>query len=92
MAAGTSLLAGPEFDEPVPLNIDSQAAIHLSQNPEFQKRTKHVAVKYHRVRQEQANKIVSVSYVQTEQNVAAILTEGVFATVLEKNLPRIGFY
>ena len=80
------------IEKPVALNIDNQAAIHLSQNPEFHKRTKHVAVKYHRVRQEQANKIVSVSYVPTEENVADILTKGVTAAVLEKNLPRIGFY
>ena len=42
---------GLRIDKSVALNIDNQAPIHLSQNPEFHKRTKHVAVKHHRVRQ-----------------------------------------
>lgn len=83
---------GQLIDKPTALMIDNQSALNLARNPEFHKRTKHVGVKYHRVRHEQANKVVTVTYVPTEQNIADVLTKAVTAAVMEKNLPRIGFY
>lgn len=68
------------------LQVDNQAAIALSKNPEFHRSTKHVGVRYHRIRQEQQNKVVSVDYVPTEDNAADILTKGVSSKVLERVL------
>lgn len=72
------------------IHIDNQAAISLSRNPEFHRRTKHVGIRYHRVRQEQELGTANVVYVPTEKNVSDILTKGVTACVLDRILPMIG--
>lgn len=43
------------------LKIDNQAAIAMSKNPEFHRRTKHIGVRFHRIRQEQKAGNVTVS-------------------------------
>jgi hypothetical protein len=39
--------------EAIVVKVDNQAALNLSRNAEFHKRTKYISVKYHRIRQEQ---------------------------------------
>jgi hypothetical protein len=51
---------------PIPILWDNQGAIRLIKNPEFNQRTKHIAVKYHFVRHQQLNGNIEVSYVPTE--------------------------
>ena len=77
---------GQELIEATPMRVDNQAAISLSKNPEFHKRTKHVGIRYHRIRQEQDNKVVAVEYVPTESNPADILTKGVSSETLSRCL------
>lgn len=60
---------------PVPLLSDSQSAIKLIKNPEFHQRTKHIDVKFHFVRDQQANGTISVQYVPTEDQLADALTK-----------------
>ena len=66
--------------------MDNVAAIHLSRNPEFHRRTKHVGVKYHRVRQEQRLGTLTVTYVKSEENAADCLTKAVDAVALGRGL------
>ena len=75
-----------------PIRVDNQAAIALSKNPEFHKRTKHVGIRYHRIRQEQENKVVLVDYVPTEENPADILTKGVSSETLDRCLRLINVF
>ena len=77
---------GYENQEPTVIRTDNQAAIHLSRNPEFHRRTKHVGIRYHRVRQEQEQGTGDVKYVQTDMNPSDCLTKGVSSGVLDKNL------
>ena len=77
---------GIEQTGPTPIYVDNRAAIALSRNPEFHKRTKHVGAKYHRVRQEQLNGIVTVNYVPTDDNVSDMMTKAVTSKTLERNL------
>ena len=74
-----------QVDDANPIRVDNQAAIHLSQNPEFHRRTKHVGIKYHRIPQEQDMKVVSVEYVQTDQNPADMLTKADSRITLDRN-------
>ena len=82
---------GLEVDDATPIRVDNQAAIHLSLNPEFHRRTKHVGIRYHRIRQEQDMKVVSVEYVQTDQNPADMLTKAVPRITLDRNRSQLNF-
>ncbi|KAK2579958.1 hypothetical protein KPH14_007638 [Odynerus spinipes] len=61
--------------QPTNLKVDNQAAIAMSKNPEIHRRTKHIGVRYHRVRQEQEAGNVNVVYVSTQEQIADILTK-----------------
>jgi hypothetical protein len=77
---------GVKPNGPTPINVDNQAAIALSKNPEFHKRTKYIGVRYHRVREEQDAGNVVIQYVPTESNPADMLTKSLGGTLLERNL------
>lgn len=67
---------GLEQEEETELKVDNQAAIALSKNPEFHKRSKHIGVRFHRIRQEQEAGNVIVTYIPTDEQVADLLTKG----------------
>ena len=75
-----------DVSEPTQINVDNQAAIALSKNPEFHKRTKHIGIRYHRIRQEQENGTVIVNYVPTEVNPADLLTKSLGGNELKRKL------
>ena len=60
---------------PTLLKSDNQAAIRLVRNPEFHKRTKHVDIKYHVIRDHFTHQRLQVAYVPTADNVADLLTK-----------------
>ena len=69
-------------DEAVKIYEDNQGSIALAKNPEFHKRTKHIDIRYHYVRELVEDKKVEVFYVSTDDNPADLFT---------KNLGRIKF-
>ena len=77
---------GLDISKPTPINCDNQASIALAKNPEFHKRTKHVGIRYHRVRQEQEIGTVIVKYVPTDQNPADMLTKALNGKDLHREL------
>ena len=72
------------------LFVDNQAVIAMSKNPEFHKRTKHIGVRYHRVRQEQESGNVRVEYVQSEEQLADFLTKSLPGPMIKQTLESIG--
>ena len=64
------------------MNEDNQGAIELSRNPRFHKRTKHIDVAYHFVREKVNDKSIKVSYCPTDQ---------MLADIMMKRLPRQTF-
>lgn len=60
----------------VPLLIDNQSAIALIKNPEHHERTKHIAVRYHFIRDSFEANLIEPEYVPTGDQVADILTKG----------------
>ena len=54
---------------------DNVGCIAMSSNPVFHKRTKHIAIKYHFVRERVESGEVNVKYVPTNQQLADILTK-----------------
>lgn len=66
---------GCKCDKPTTLYVDNQSAIRLIRNPEFHKRTKHIDIKYHYVREKVENHEIEVVFVPTEAQLADVFTK-----------------
>jgi hypothetical protein len=64
----------------VELHGDNQGALALAENPEFHQRTKHIATKYHYLRDRVEKGRIELFYVSTEDMVADGLTKPLGAT------------
>lgn len=62
--------------------MDNMSAIRLVKNPEFHKRTKHIDVRYHFIREKFNDGLFKLEHVSTDEMIADILT---------KALPKIRF-
>ena len=60
---------------PVDLRVDNKGAISLTENPEFHRRTKHIEVRYHWIREKVESNEIHVSYVSTKDMIADGLTK-----------------
>ncbi|KAJ0388685.1 hypothetical protein P43SY_010840 [Pythium insidiosum] len=66
---------------------DNQGAIALAKNPEFHKRTKHIDIRYHFVRESVETGNIELQYCSTQDMLADLLTKPIAAT---RGLRRIG--
>ncbi|KAJ9481429.1 hypothetical protein VN97_g12048 [Penicillium thymicola] len=78
------------LDKPVVINADNTGAIALAKNPEYHARTKHIAVRYHFLRQETSSGSVVLQYVATQQQAADGLTKPLGATAFRRFVDQIG--
>lgn len=66
-----------DIDEPISgpttLYIDNQSAIKLIHNPEFHKRTKHIDIRYHFIREKLKKGEIETQYKSSEQQLADFL-------------------
>jgi hypothetical protein len=58
---------------------DNQSAISMANNPQFHGRSKHIAIKYHFIREEIKKGTIEIKYCTTEDMVADMLTKGLYA-------------
>lgn len=58
------------------LCVDNQGAIKLSSGEEMHRRTKHIDVRYHLIRDHVLKKDIIVDYVSTDKQLADIMTKG----------------
>ena len=61
---------------PVTLYADNQGSIALSNNPEFHRRTKHIDVRFHWIREAVSIKKLNIVYIPTAEMAADGLTKG----------------
>ncbi|KAK7792163.1 hypothetical protein R5R35_007718 [Gryllus longicercus] len=61
--------------EPTNLKMDNQGALCLVKNPVFHKRTKHVDIKYHYIREKLEEGTISVSFVPSDLELADVFTK-----------------
>ncbi|CAK1595011.1 unnamed protein product [Parnassius mnemosyne] len=54
---------------------DNQGAQKLTENPLFHKRTKHIDIRYHFIREAVSNSLVKIEYLSTSEMPADILTK-----------------
>ena len=60
---------------PVLIYEDNQSTTKLVDNPVFHKRSKHVDIKYHFIRELVENRTLQIQYVSTKDNIADIFTK-----------------
>jgi hypothetical protein len=59
----------------VPLLCDNQSAIRMADNPVEHSRTKHIAIRYHFLRDHQQWEDIEIAYVSTKEQLADIFTK-----------------
>ena len=64
-----------EIKEPVVMFYDNTSAINISKNPMMHSKTKHIAIKYHFVRELVQDKEIRLAYVHTKEQIADIFTK-----------------
>ena len=64
-----------EITKPIILYCDNTSAINISKNPVMHAKTKHVAIKYHYVRELVEDKQVKMEYIHTKEQGADIFTK-----------------
>ena len=79
---------GQNTTEPVLIRGDNQGSIHLTKNPVLNRRSKHIDIKHHFIREKYKNGVIDVRHVPTGENLADVFTKPMVKGKLEefKNL------
>ena len=77
-------------DEAVKIYEDNQGSIALAKNPEFHKRTKHIDIRYHFVREKVEDGQVVLEYISTKDMLADIMTKPITAMQFEVLRNKLG--
>ena len=64
-----------EIKDPVVMNCDNTNAINISKNTMMHSKTKHIAIKYHFVREQVQDKENRLKYVHTKEHIADVFTK-----------------
>lgn len=64
-----------KFDYVLKLLIDNASAIKLAKNPEFHKRSKHIEVRHHFVREKYNEGIIDLEHVDGKNQIADVMTK-----------------
>ena len=66
---------GITFTLPTVIYEDNQGAIDLSYNPVHHKRTKHINVRFHSIREKIQQGLIEVQHISTDKQLADVLTK-----------------
>ena len=76
--------------QPPTLHGDNQGAIKLTLNPEFHRRTKHIDVRYHYIREQQVSGSIAVIHIGTKDQLADLLAKALPGPVFQELRTRVG--
>ena len=68
---------------PMVIFEDNQGEIFLSENEQVSKRTKHIDIRYHFVRDLVRENKLKIKYIKSEKNISDVLTKNVHRNVFE---------
>lgn len=74
------------------LYMDNQSAIRLVKNPEFHKRTKHIDIRYHFIREKFEAKIFDLEYVETKNMIADVFTKALPAAKFNELISKLNIH
>ena len=81
-----------KYREPMDLHCDNKAAIEIAHNPVQHDRTKHVEVDRHFIKENLDRKIIKFPFVQSEDQLADILTKAVSGRVFNSSIGKLGMF
>ena len=64
--------------------VNNESAIKLGQNPEFYKKSKHIDIQYHYIREAIQDNKVKLIYINTKRQLADLLTKNVNRTLFRE--------
>lgn len=70
--------------------MDNQSAIRLIKNPEFHKRSKHIDVRYHFIREKYIENLFILNYISTDDMIADIFTKALSAQKFKELASKLG--
>jgi hypothetical protein len=76
--------------EAVELRVDSKSALALAKNPVFHERSKHIRIKYHFIRSCLEEGSIKASYINTQDQLANLLTKSLGRVKFQEFRARIG--
>jgi len=82
--------SGCQCDKAIIVKVDNQSAIKLIRNPEFHKRSKHIDIRYHFVREKYSSGDIEIEYVCSQNQLADILTKALSRDLFQILRSRIG--
>ncbi len=87
-----SFLAELGFNQREPTIIfeDNQACIAMSKNPECHDRSKHIAIRYHFLREQVERGEIALQYVSTNLQLADLFTKGLPKPQFQRLRDRLG--
>ena len=81
---------GYPIHEPTPLCLDNQAAIFLTINPAVERRTKHIDIRHHYIREQYEEKVIEPLHVAGIDNPADLFTKSLAVVKVEQFRSKIG--
>ncbi len=76
--------------QPVDLHADNKGAISMTENSEFHRKTKHIEVRSHRIREKVERKEIAISYISTKEMLADELTKALSPKIFKDFRRMIG--
>jgi transposase InsO family protein len=81
---------GHDVTRPTTLYSDNQGSIALAHNPEHHARTKHIAIRYHFIREHVADKTISLTFIGTSDMAADFFTKALERVAHERGAQGLG--
>jgi hypothetical protein len=78
--------------EPITIYEDNEACINMSKNPQEFKRTRHIQVRYHFIRDHVHSGDVDIAHVRTTDQLADLFTKGMNSRRLNDLTAKLGMY